>query len=211
MKRPTVYVVDDDAETRELLRTIGQSLGLSVESFADGSRFLRQFRPARAGCVILDARMDTLSGLDVQEELAARKVAVPVIMTTRHGDVPTAVEAMKRGAFDVIETSFLPQRAAASIQRAIAESRRAQRSRTASDKIRLCYARLTHRERQIAELVAEGLTSKGIAERLEICERTVEVYRSRVKSKMRARNAADLVRLMGSVNWPQPENGQGRV
>lgn len=211
MKRPTVYVVDDDAETRDLLRTIGQSLGLSVESFADGSRFLRQFRPARAGCVILDAWMDTLSGLDVQEELAARKVAVPVIMTTRHGDVSTAVEAMRRGAFDVIETSFLPQRAADSIQRAIAENRRAQRGRTAADKIRLCYARLTHRERQIAELVAEGLTSKGIAERLEICERTVEVYRSRVKSKMQARNAADLVRLMGSVNWPPPENGQGRA
>jgi two-component system, LuxR family, response regulator FixJ len=211
MKRPLVYVVDDDAETRDLLRTIGQSLGLAVESFADGTRFLKQFRATRAGCVILDARMGTLSGLDVQEELAARKVGVPVIMTTRHGDVTTAVEAMRRGAFDVIETSFLPQRAAASIQRAIAKHRRAQRSRTASDKIRLCYARLTHRERQIAELVVEGLTSKGIAERLEICERTVEIYRSRVKSKMRARNAADLVRLMSSVNWPQADNGQGRV
>jgi RNA polymerase sigma factor (sigma-70 family) len=198
--RPRVRVVDDDLETRELLRGLAESVDLEVEMYGDAAKFLRDFDPSHPGCLVLDARLHGLSGIEIQQRLTARKVSVPVIMTTRHGDVATAVEAMRAGAFDVVERPLLSNSLLASIRRAVEQDLRRRSSSAESSQIRLCYSRLTERERDVLRLVAGGLTSKMIAAALGLREKTVEVYRSRIKRKMSARNSADLARMMNTIS-----------
>ncbi len=200
--RPTVFVVDDDAETRDVLRALVSSDGLVSEVYADASAFLKAFDPERCGCLILDARMHGMSGLELQKELTARRVSLPVIITTGYADLAVAIEAMRGGAFDVVEKPFVGQRLLDSVRQAIARHVQVCRGEAESQEIRRRYARLTAREREVLDLVVTGMTSRGIASRLGLQEKTIEVYRSRIKGTMQARNAADLVRLMGRISQP---------
>jgi FixJ family two-component response regulator len=205
--RPTVRVIDDDWETRELLRGLAESVDFEVETYVDAAKFLKELDPSLPGCLVLDARLHGLSGLQLQQELAARNVGLPVIVTTRHGDVATAVAAMRAGAFDVVEKPILSHFLLASIRRAVAADLSRRTSSAEAAEIRLRYGRLTGRERDVLRLVAAGMTSRSIAAHLGVCERTVEVYRSRIKHKMQARNSADLARMMYDVSPPAPLPG----
>lgn len=193
---PTVFVVDDDADVRQSLRALVQSVGLRVEVYPNAMVFLENLAPERPGCLVLDVRLPGMSGLELQKELAARRVDIPIIMTTGYADVSVAVEAMKAGAFDFIEKPFSLQRVLDSIQRAIAQHVSLRRGREEREEIRARIAQLSRRERQVADMVADGLTSSAIASRLGLQRKTVEVYRSHVNRKLRARNVADLVRLV---------------
>ncbi len=194
-----VRIVDDDMETRELLRGIAAAADLDVETYGDAAMFMRSFDPQAPGCLVVDARLHGVSGVEIQRQLAARKVSVPVIVTTRHGDVPMAVEAMRAGAFDVVEKPLLTDSVLASIRRAVEHDLRRRSRSDESAQMRVRYSGLTEREREVLRLVAAGMTSKTIASQLTLQEKTVEVYRSRVKRKMGARNSADLVRMMHTI------------
>jgi FixJ family two-component response regulator len=178
-----------------------ESVGLAAELYPNATVFLENLDTARRGCLVLDVRLPGMSGLELQRELTARGVDLPVIMITGYADVSVAVEAMKAGAFDFIEKPFSMQRILDSIQRAIARHAGLCRERVQREELRLRLAQLSHRERQVAELVAKGMTSSAIASRLGLQKKTVEVYRSHINKKMRARNVADLVRMVHSCSF----------
>jgi FixJ family two-component response regulator len=197
-KVPTVFVVDDDMGLCESLRVLVQSIGLRAECYPNAAVFLENLAPEQPGCLVLDVRLPGMSGLELQKELNAREVELPVIMTSGYPDVSVAVEAMKDGAFDFIEKPFSLQRILDSIQQAVAENVESHREQARNEEVQTRLSQLSRREFEVATMVAEGLTSSAIASRLGLQKKTVEVYRSHINKKMRARNVADLVRMVHS-------------
>lgn len=193
---PTVFVVDDDAAVRRFLSSLIDSVGLNVETFASAQEFLDTYERGHAGCIVLDIRMPGMSGLELQRELAARHISIPVIILTGHGDVQIAVQTMKAGAFDFIEKPFNNELLLDRVQRAVAQQVHNNTDGVKRDEIADRMDLLTPRERQIMEMVANGEMNKLIAHRLGISEKTVEIHRSRVMEKMQARTLADLVRMV---------------
>ena len=192
----TVYVVDDDAAVRRFLRGLIESVGLRVEVYASAQEFLDAFEPDAPGCILLDIRMPGKSGLELQSELVGRGVRLPIIILTGHGDVRLAVQAMKAGAIDFIEKPFNNELMLDRIQAAVAVNLRDDRGHIRREEIANRMALLTPRERQVMDLVANGLTNKGVARHLDISERTVEAHRANVMEKMHATSFADLMRMV---------------
>jgi len=147
---------------------------------------------------VLDVRMPGMSGLELQRELAERAIDLPVIVLTGHGNVQVAVHAMKAGAIDFVEKPFDNELLLDRIQKAVAESVRADGERVKRNEIAKRMRLLSPRERQVLDLVVAGETNKGVARHLDISERTVEIHRANVMRKMRARSLADLVLLAAS-------------
>lgn len=191
----TVFVIDDDPAIRESLRWLIESIGLNVKVFATAPEFLESYLPDPPSCLVLDIRMPGMSGLDLQAELAARDIRVPVIIITGHAEVPVAVRAMKAGAFDFIEKPFSDQLLLDRISRAIEFDTQARRGRSAQADVASRLAQLTPREHQVMELVIAGKANKVIASELGLSPKTVEVHRAHVMKKMQADSLADLVRL----------------
>lgn len=191
-----VYVVDDDEAFRDSLRWLLESSGYRVAAFPSAERFLAAYRPGEGACLLLDVRMPGLSGLELQAELNRRGDAIPVVFVTGHGDVPMAVEAVKKGAFDFIEKPFRDNRLLAIIEKAAALDAPARHQRTEQ---RLAAARLetlTEREREVIDRVAIGRRNKQIADELGISIKTVEAHRARAMEKMGATSIAEVVRAM---------------
>lgn len=199
---PTVFVVDDDDAVRRFLSGLIASVGLNVETYASAREFLDVCERSRAGCLVLDIRMPGISGLELQKELVARDIRIPVIILTGHGDVQVAVHAMKGGAVDFIEKPFNNELLLDRIQKAVAESVQAATSRVKRDEIVRRMDLLTPRECQVLEMVAAGETNKGVARHLDISERTVEIHRAKVMEKMRAKSLADLVKMVATLETP---------
>ena len=195
----TVFVVDDDEEVRDSMKRLMNSVGLKVETFASAEEFLAQFDSARPGCLLLDVRMEGMSGLDLQKRLALEEVQPPIIIITGHGDVPMAVRAVKAGAVDFIEKPFNEQVLLDSVHRAI-ELDGANRGRALQlADISACLECLTPREREILDLVVAGKRNKVIAGELGISQSTVESHRARVMEKMQAESLSALMRMMLSL------------
>ena len=192
---PTVYIVDDDAEMRETLRSLVSSVNLPVETYASAQEFLETQSGGRAGCLVADLRMPGLSGIDLQEELLSRGTKLPVIMISGYGDVPTAARAMRAGAIDFLEKPISRQLLLDRVREGLDVDR--QRRRVEAEKAEIAgrVARLTPRERQVMEMVVRGNTNKVIAIDLGLCEKTVEVHRAHVMEKMKVQSLAELVRL----------------
>ncbi|MFO1246277.1 MAG: response regulator [Ramlibacter sp.] len=198
----TVFIVDDDASVREALAWLLRSRHLPSETFASGEEFDRflqgGFVPRDPSCVLLDVRMPGMSGLALFEKLIERGLAaaLPVIFLTGHADVPTAVEAVKRGAFDFCEKPFSDNALVDRIEQAIAQSARTLEARRQATRLQSRLAELTERERDVMRLVVEGLPNKLIADQLDISVRTVEVHRARVFDKMEVKSAVELANLL---------------
>src|SRR2546425_7128993 len=192
---PTVYIVDDDAEMRETLRSLVSSVNLPVETYASAQEFLETQSGGRAGCLVVDLRMPGLSGIDLQEELLSRGTKLPVIMISGYGDVPTAARAMRAGAIDFLEKPISRQLLLDRVREGLDVDR--QRRRVEAEKAEIAgrVARLTPRERQVMEMVVRGNTNKVIAIDLGLCEKTVEVHRAHVMEKMKVQSLAELVRF----------------
>lgn len=198
MNAPTpptlVYVVDDDDAMRDSLRWLLESTGYRVSAYSTAERFLSVYKPGAAACVLLDVRMPGLSGLELQQELNRRGEALPIIFITGHGDVPMAVNAVKSGAFHFLEKPFKDEQLLSLIEQAAMSRTPAEtvgaRGRCAAAKL----ATLTHREREVMDLVVGGLKNKQIAEQLGISVKTVEAHRARAMEKMEASSVAELVR-----------------
>ncbi len=197
MSQPTVYVVDDDPQVRESLNLLMASMGLHVETFASAEDFLQQYRdePGPPRCLILDVRMPGMSGLGLQECLGKNGARLPIIIITGYGNVPMAVQAMTNGAADFIEKPFSRQALLMRVQEAIdrdAQYRIAQSRRQA---IAQRVATLSHREREVMDLLVHGDNSKHIASKLEISEKTVAKHRAKVFQKMEVESVAALVSM----------------
>ncbi len=205
---PMVYLVDDEDVVREALAWLLRSRRLLSEDFASAEAFeamLAQQRapgrapwPAAPSCLLLDVRMPGTSGLVLFERLVEMGLlqTLPVIFLTGHGDVPTAVAAVKRGAFDFVEKPFSDNALVDRIEQALAVSAEAIQRRRAKEQVRRALDELTEREREVMHLVIEGRPNKLIADALAISVRTVEVHRARVFEKMHVKSAVELANLL---------------
>jgi len=196
---PTVYVIDDDAAVRNSLRELLLSVSLPVEAFATSAAFLDAFQADRPGCLVLDMRLKEGSGLDLQDELAKRKVSLPIIVLTGHGDVTSSVRALKAGAFDFLQKPPPPAVFLERVRAAIEANRVARAAAASKDNALQQLASLTPRERDVMSLLVAGGTSKEVASDLGISVRTVEGHRRRVLSKLNVTSAAQLVRVVMST------------
>jgi RNA polymerase sigma factor (sigma-70 family) len=191
----TVFVVDDDAAVRDSIALMLGLAGYRTASFADAEAFLAALRDDWSGCVVADVRLPGRSGVELQEVLRARGVALPFVIITAHGDVATARAAFRSHAVDFLEKPFSDAQLRAAIDAAFAlEERRVlsdQTRRRDADKL----ARLTAREREVLEKAAQGLHAKEIGAALGISPRTVEVHKTRIMEKLGVRNVAELVRF----------------
>jgi two-component system response regulator DctR len=198
----TVFIVDDDASVREALAWLLRSRHLPSEAYAGGEEFeallAQGFRPTQPCCLLLDVRMPGLSGLALFEKLAARGLAevMPVIFLTGHADVPTAVDMVKRGAFDFCEKPFSDNALVDRIEQAVQQSARVLAARRDQQQLVARLQELTERERDVMQLVAKGLPNKLIADQLAISVRTVEVHRARVFDKMEVKSAVELANVL---------------
>lgn len=192
-RAPTVYVVDDDSSTRELLAWLMKREGLEVQTFAAARAFLESYPAGAPGCLVLDLNMPGMSGLDLQQNMKAAGVALPVIFLSGRADVPNAVRAVKEGAIDFIEKPFDYKQVVALVRECIArdEATRAERESQRACAERL--SQLTQREREVLDLVVAGKTNRDIADALAISVKTVEAHRARLMEKVEAESVAELV------------------
>jgi len=194
--QPTVFIVDDDEGVLRGLEMLCKSVGLNAKCYDSALKFLDDCDPAEPGCLILDIRMPGMSGLELQATLAERKITLPVIVISGHADVPIAVRSMKLGAFEFVEKPFRNQFLLDRIQQAIARDAENRRRQEALKATQDRLASLTERERQVAELIVEGKTTKAIALELGISAKTVEFHRANLMQKLGAEAVADLVRIV---------------
>ena len=201
----TVHIVDDDTGVREALAWLLRSRGLVSRSWESADVFLQSLEAGECGvpvaepeCLLLDVRMPGLSGLALFERLSSRGLtgALPVIFLTGHGDVPTAVDAVKRGAFDFCEKPFSDNALVDRVEQALVQSAQVLAERRERDAVRERLALLSAREQAVMQLVLEGELNKRIVDRLGISVRTVEVHRARVFDKMNVRSAVELLSLI---------------
>ena len=190
-----VYVIDDDEAVRDSMSMLLDSADFPYQCFQTADEFFKQHNDARRGCLVLDIRMPGMTGLELQQRLASIGSNLPIIFITGHGDVPMAVEAMRRGALDFLrkpvnESNFLER-----IQHALDQESGNWHHKLDQAQARERIASLTGREHEVFQMVAEGDANKAIAGDLGISERTVEVHRSQVMKKLGARSLAQLVRI----------------
>jgi two-component system response regulator FixJ len=190
----TVFVIDDDASVRDSINLILSLKGMRTQLFSSAEDFLEAYRPEWRGCILTDLQMPGMSGLDLQQALHERGVLLPVVVLTAHGDVPTTRVAMKGGAFDFLEKPINDEVLLDVLKNAIREDIHRHAAESAEDALRSRLARLTPREREVLDLLVEGLSHREIAARLTISPRTVEVYKARMMEKLQCRSLAELIR-----------------
>ena len=199
---PIVFVVDDDPSVRRAIKRLVGSVGLQVELLESARDFLQAKRPDVPSCLVLDIRLRTTSGLDLQRELTKANIPVPVIFITAHGDIPMTVRAMKAGAVEFLTKPFRDQDLLDAIQIALKKDR-ARREREAEIAgVRERFESLTPREREVVALVVSGMLNKQIAAELGTAENTVKIHRSRAMGKMQAQSLADLVKMIDRLQFP---------
>ena len=191
---PIVFVVDDDDSVRRALSRLITTWDYEVKTFADPELFLESPHPECACCAIIDLRMPSLSGLELQAEITKRGHGFPVIFLTGHGNVPTTVEAMRGGAVDFLEKPVEETDLKAAVQRALDLSVAAMREKSQLEDARRLLADLTPREFETLRCVISGAPNKVVAYRLGITVRTVKAHRHQVMEKMRVKSLAELVR-----------------
>ena len=194
MNDATVFVIDDDASVRDSINLILSLKGMRTQLFSSAQDFLEAYRPEWRGCILTDLQMPGMSGLDLQQALHERGVLLPVVVLTAHGDVPTTRVAMKGGAFDFLEKPINDEVLLDVLKNAIREDIHRHAAESAEDALRSRLARLTPREREVLDLLVEGLSHREIAARLTISPRTVEVYKARMMEKLQCRSLAELIR-----------------
>jgi two-component system, LuxR family, response regulator FixJ len=195
MSDPTVFVIDDDASVRDSINLILSLQGMRTRLFSSAEHFLEAYRPEWRGCVLTDLQMPGMSGLDLQQALHERGILLPVVVLTAHGDVPTTRVAMKGGAFDFLEKPINDEILLDVLKNGIREDIHRHAAERAEDALRSRLARLTPREREVLDLLVQGLSQREIAARLTISPRTVEVYKARMMEKLQCRSLAELIRV----------------
>jgi FixJ family two-component response regulator len=192
---PTVFIVDDDADVRESLQELLESVGLHSKSFGTAKEFLSSPRSDVPSCLILDVRLPGISGLDLQNELKRGKVSIPIIFLTAHADVPMSVKAMKSGAVEFLTKPFRQQDLLDAVQRSLTRDRLVRERQRETAELRQRYNTLSVREREVMSLVVSGMLNKQSAAELGASEATVKMHRSQAMKKMLAKSLPELVRM----------------
>ena len=195
-----VYLVDDEYAVRDSLALLIESAGLTVRSFASALDFLNDYDPLQPGCLLLDVRMPTMSGLELQVELARREIAIPIIFISGHAGIPDSAKAFRAGAVDFLEKPFdnglLLERIAEAIKKDFAD----REQRIEHHKIQNILDHLTAREQEVLSLIVSGHSNKAMAKILGISNRTVEAHRARIMEKTQANSLAELMAMIAHVD-----------
>jgi FixJ family two-component response regulator len=205
----TVFIVDDDASIGEGLKNLLESVGISAEHFGSAEVFREQWDRSRGGCLLLDARLPGMSGMDLQEELNAAGVGIPVIFMTAHGDVPMVRKVLKAGAVEFLTKPFQLDELLHAVRQAFVTDRERRTSEAVESSIQARVNLLSEREREVLAMVTAGLLNKQIAAQLNLSEITIKLHRRHVMDKMRAESLADLVKMCERIrlaSWKAPEN-----
>ena len=199
-QRETVFIVDDDESIREGVSNLLEAVGINAKCYATAEGFSAHWSNAMAGCLLLDARLPGIGGVELQDRLRESSIKIPVIFMTAHGDIPMVRKVMKAGAVEFLTKPFHKEELQNAIEQAFASDRARRMEEAVLDSIRLRACSLTERERQVMELVATGLTNKEIAQRLFLSLVTIKLHRGQVMRKMQAESLADLVRISERMN-----------
>ena len=202
---PVVFVVDDDPSVRSSLKFLLSTVGLHVEAFDSADSFLHKKPTDTPSCLVLDVRLPGLSGLDFQRELAARKISIPIVFLTGHGDIPMSVRAMKAGAVEFLTKPFRDQDLLDAVRIALERDRARREEEKEVIILQRRFDSLTSREREVTSMVVSGMLNKQIADQLGTAESTVKVQRSRALEKMHAESLVDLVRMIEKLKCPSGE------
>ena len=198
-KQATIFIINEKEETQQSLKALVESVGLCVETYTSTHSYLESFDSMQAGCLILEVSMQGMSALSLQKKLNRKPLHPPIIMLTEHGDITTAVKAMKAGAFDFLDKNLNEQQLLDRIYAALGEDAKKRTKVLQLEKIQKRIDKLTQREKEVMELMITGLQSKNIAFHLKIALSTVNVHRRNVMRKMRASNLSDLMRMIISL------------
>ncbi len=195
----TVFVVDNDEAVRDALAMLLRTVGLAVETYGAAAAFLAAYRAGRGGCLVLDIRMPGMSGLDLQDELHKRRIDLPIIFLTGHGDVPMAVRALKKGALDFIEKPHESERLVLAVLNALRIDREKhqaeRRRREVLPDLAVRLTALSEREREVLERILDAESTRAIADALHISVKTVEFHRARIREKLGVATQAQLFSL----------------
>jgi two-component system response regulator FixJ len=205
--KAVVHVIDDDEAMRQSLAFLLGTVGLEVQTYESAVAFLEVAPTVKAGCVITDVRMPGLSGVDLLRQLRERKLGIPVIVITGHGDVALAVEAMKIGAVDFLEKPFDDETLLVSVRSALNQLDRDRKREAERSDIEGRLATLSNRERDVLQGLVAGHANKQIAYDLGISPRTIEIYRANLMTKMQAASLSDLVRMALIAGILGPDTG----
>jgi len=203
--KPKVFIVDDDSSVRRGVARLLRSAGFDVKAFSSAREFLELERFDGPACLILDVQMPGMDGLDLQKELNARGLALPIIFLTGHGDIPMSVQAIKAGAADFLPKPFDDDVLLDTVRRALEKDTLKYRERAELSGIKERITRLTPREYEIFTYVITGLLNKQIAAELGIAEKTVKVHRGRVTRKLGVVSVAEMVRLAQRAGITPPD------
>lgn len=202
-KNGTVYVIDDDEAVRDSLQWLLEGKNYRVRCFESAELFLSGFDPREAACMIVDIRMNGMSGLELQDRLIERKSPIPMVFITGHGDVPMAVSSMKKGATDFIEKPFKEDELLPLVERMLSQARHTLSHHLEAASRDALLSRLTTREAQVLERIVAGRLNKQIADDLSISIKTVEAHRANIMEKLDANTVADLLKIALGAQHPK--------
>ena len=202
-KKGTVYVVDDDEAVRDSLQWLLEGKNYRVRCFDSAESFLANFDPREVACMIVDIRMNGMTGLELQDRLIERQSPLPLVFITGHGDVPMAVSSMKKGAIDFIEKPFKEEELVPLVDRMLDKARDAFSHLQEAASREALLSRLTGREAQVLERIVAGRLNKQIADDLGISIKTVEAHRANIMEKLNANTVADLLKIALGQNAPK--------
>lgn len=191
----TVYIVDDDEAVRDSLRWLLEANNYRVRAYASAESFLAEYDEQQPGVLIVDVRMPGMSGLELQEQLIARKSTMPVVFITGHGDIPMAISTMKKGAVDFLEKPFDETALREIVGRMFEQANQRLTQAKAVRQHEAMLARLTSREQQVLERIVAGRLNKQIADDLGISIKTVEAHRANIMEKLQVTTVADLMKV----------------
>ena len=203
-KKGTVYVVDDDEGVRDSLQWLLEGKDYRVRCYDSAETFLSRYDPREVACLIVDIRMGGMTGLELQDRLVERKSPLPIVFITGHGDVPMAVNTMKKGAMDFIQKPFEEDALVSLVERMLDQAKDAFTEHQHSASRDALLAKLTSREAQVLERIVAGRLNKQIANDLGISIKTVEAHRANIMEKLNANTVADLLKIaLGSTTAPK--------